>query len=114
MSEIERPTQNSARTVRTYPLAPAAVLDAVLRAVEGLPRWSISSRGRDEAKAIRATRLLRFKDDVTVRVGPHETGTRAEFTSASWIGKGDLGQNPRNLQQLLQAIDREMDVRTGP
>lgn len=111
MTEIERPSPNSARTTRTYPLTPANLLDIARRAVERLPRWSVSSRDANAIKAVRATRLIRFKDDVTVRVEPHAEGAGAEFHSASRIGKGDLGQNPRNIRELLEAIDRELGPR---
>jgi len=108
---MDRPTANSARAVRTYPVAPERLLSAVRRAVEGLPRWSLeASEGSEVRGAVRATRLFRFEDDVTVRVYPDPDGARAELTSASRVGRGDLGQNPRNLKELLRAIDRETGV----
>ncbi len=111
MTEIERPSPNSARTTRAYPLTPADLLDTARRAVERLPRWTVASHDENGIRAVRATRLLRFKDDVTVRAEPHEEGARAGFHSASRVGKGDLGQNPRNIKQLLEAIDRELNAR---
>ena len=59
-------------------------------------------------RAVRETRLFRFADDVTARVAPYPDGARLELTSASRLGKGDLGQNPRNLTELLRAVDREV------
>ena len=91
MSEMERPTPNSARTFRAYPLAPADLLDAAGRAVEKLPRWSISSRDGQELRAVRTTRLLRFKDDVTVRVEAQEEGSVAVLFSAPRVGSVDFG-----------------------
>lgn len=111
MSEVERPTPNSARTTRFFPLPPAELLDAVDRAVEALPRWSVASRSAEGLAAIRTTRLLRFKDDVTVGTTPQESGTSAEFASASRVGKGDMGQNARNLNELLQELDRQVGRR---
>lgn len=105
MTEIERPTANSARAVRTFAAPPPAVLEAVVRAASALPRWSVASRDDEGARLVRATRLLRFKDDVTVRVSPEGGGARAEFASASRVGKGDMGQNPRNLRELLAAVE---------
>ena len=107
MNEIERPTPNSARTVRAYPIAPDRLLAIFRRAVEGLPRWNAEPARENEVRAVRTTPLFRFKDDVTVRVHADGDGARAEVTSASRIGKGDLGQNPRNIKKLLQAVDRE-------
>jgi len=105
---IERPTPNSAAASRSYPVDPARLLALVRRAVEGLPRWRLEALEEDGVRAVRTTRLLRFKDDVAARVYPDpEGGARLELTSASRLGKGDLGQNPRNLKELVRAIDRE-------
>jgi uncharacterized protein (DUF1499 family) len=104
---MDRPTPNSARTARTYPVDPGRLLPAVRRAVEGLPRWRLAASEEDEVRAVRKTRPFRFEDDVTARVGPHPDGARLALTSASRLGKGDLGQNPRNLAELLRAADRE-------
>jgi len=104
---IDRPTPNSASATRSYPVDPARLLAAVRRAVEGLPRWRLEAQEGDGVRAVRTTRLLRFKDDVTARVYPDAGGARLELTSASRLGKGDLGQNPRNLKELARAVDRE-------
>ena len=114
MNETQRPTPNSARAVRAYPVAPEPLLAAFRGAVERLPRWTLQSSGQNEVKAVRATRLLHFRDDVTVRVHADGEHAAAELTSASRIGKGDLGQNPRNLKELLRAVDRETADRDGP
>jgi uncharacterized protein (DUF1499 family) len=110
MSEIERPSQNSARTTAVYERRPDELLDAAARAVESLPNWSLSAREESGLRAVRATSLLRFKDDVELKAEPDEDAarTRIELTSASRMGKGDLGQNPRNLRELLDALDREL------
>jgi len=71
LNERERPTPNSARATRTYPVAPRRLLPAARRAVEGLPRWSLEASGGSEARgAVRTRRLFRFRDDVTARVHP--------------------------------------------
>ncbi len=107
MNERERPTPNSARATRTYLVAPGRLIPAVRRAVEGPPRWSLEAGEDSEVRAVRKTRLFRFKDDVTARVHPDPDGARLQLKSASRLGRGDLGQNPRNLEELLRAIDRE-------
>ena len=108
MNGIERPTPNSARAVRAYPVTPERLLAAARRAVEALPRWNVEASGEGEIRAIRATRLLRFRDDIKVRVYAEGTGAGAEITSTSRTGKGDLGQNPRNIKELLQALAHEV------
>lgn len=106
--EIERPTQNSARASRAYPVGSARLLAAVRRAAGGLPRWRVEPEDGDVVRAVRTTRLLRFKDDVTARVSPEPGGSRVELASVSRVGISDLGQNPRNLEELARALDHEV------
>ncbi|MDQ3428709.1 MAG: DUF1499 domain-containing protein [Actinomycetota bacterium] len=108
MNEIERPKPNSARAVRTYPIAPDRLLAAFGRAVETLPRWNAGSSEEGEVRAVRTTRLLRFRDDVKVRVLAEGAGAGAELTSTSRIGKGDLDQNPRNIKEPLRAVEDDV------
>lgn len=81
---------------------------AVIEVVDALPRWHVESR--DDAthtlRATRKTRLWGFTDDVTIRLEETTDGTRVHARSQSRIGKGDLGQNRRNLQELFVALQR--------
>lgn len=112
MSEIERTSPNSARATTTYEHGPGAVLDATECAISRLPRWSLESRTEKGLQAVRATSMLRFKDDVTVTAEPDDEPGRMRLTleSASRLGKSDFGQNPRNLRELLDALERELDT----
>jgi len=57
---------------------------------------------------VRSTRLLRFRDDVWLVVEPiAERRVRLHVDSRSRLGKGDLGQNPRNVRELLGALAGE-------
>ncbi|HEV2093382.1 MAG TPA: DUF1499 domain-containing protein [Rubrobacter sp.] len=93
MQETDRPTANSARAVRAYPIAPGRLLSAARLAAEGLPRWRLEASEGEEVRAVRTTRLSRFGDYVTARVSP-APGVRVMLTSASRLGRNDLGQNP--------------------
>jgi uncharacterized protein (DUF1499 family) len=53
---------------------------------------------------VRTTPLMRYKDDIRVRIVPAASGSRVSAESRSRIGRGDLGQNPRNLRELLAAV----------
>jgi uncharacterized protein (DUF1499 family) len=90
------------------PLPPHAVLARVETAIGQLPRWRVESvdRAAGLLKATRRTKLWRFIDDVTVRLEATPTGTRVHARSQSRVGKGDLGQNRRNLRELFQALQR--------
>lgn len=103
---------SSASTGRTYPVEARVLARAVEEAVRELPGWSLVSSSEMEVQASRKTRVLGFTDDVTVRLTPSPSGahtnTRAEFRSASRLGLWDLGQNRRNLDELLAAIGQEL------
>jgi uncharacterized protein (DUF1499 family) len=91
------------------PLPPPEAEQRVAAAVRSLPRWRVE--GVDSAagtiRATRSTRLFRFIDDITVRLEPVPSGTRVHARSRSRVGVGDLGQNRRNLLELLDRLQRE-------
>lgn len=96
------------------PIGPAA--DRVRRAATSLRGWELAEPeplrlddGSEEWHFVRTTPLMRFKDDIHARLEPSADGqsVTVHLRSRSRIGKGDLGQNPRNLRELLRQIDRE-------
>ena len=100
------------RDPRLKPLAshlPAAELAArVEAAASELPRWRLLSRDQTTdgivLRFVRTTRLWRFQDDVVVSIQSREQGTLLNAESRSRVGRGDLGQNPRNLRELLDKL----------
>jgi uncharacterized protein (DUF1499 family) len=84
------------------PQALAQVEEALLH----LPRWQVKDVDAQAGTihATHRTRVFRFVDDVRIRLEPTEGGTRIRARSQSRIGKGDLGQNRRNLIELLQFL----------
>ena len=77
------------------------------------PRWRLEAQETDDDGTVHLhlthrTRLLRFVDDVHVRLVPVDDGTRMEAESRSRVGKGDLGQNPRNLRELVMVIQGDV------
>ncbi len=103
---------SSASTARTYPVGAEKLARAVEEAVRELPGWTLTGSSETEVRASRKTRVPGLTDDVTVRLTPSPSGahtnTQAEFRSASRIAMWDLGQNRRNLDELLAAIDQEL------
>lgn len=62
---------------------------------------STSPQGEMQFHLVRKTALLGFKDDIWVVAEPIAScKTILHFESRSRVGKGDLGQNPRNIQEL--------------
>lgn len=97
---------------RDYAANADAVTRAVKRALSRLPGWAFvgsgSGPGGNAVQAVRATRVFRFKDDVTVRIRSEGKTTRVSVRSRSRLGKWDFGQNARNIRELLAALDREL------
>ncbi|MCO8120371.1 DUF1499 domain-containing protein [Stieleria sp. TO1_6] len=90
---------------------PQAVADRLRRWTKSQSKWDwVSSESQElSAQLIQLTRttpLFRFVDDVQVTIAPDIAtgGTVVQATSRSRIGKGDLGQNPRNLIELTTAL----------
>lgn len=84
------------------------VISLVQRAASMLPRWRFAGEvveGDTTSLAfVRTTMLLRFKDDVVVHVERTPQGCVVTGESRSRVGKGDLGQNPRNLRELFDSL----------
>lgn len=82
--------------------------DRIQQWVDAMPRWSVVSVEDNESartiKLTRTTRLMRFVDDVTVRLEPAGSQTKINAESCSRLGVGDLGQNPRNLEEFVSGV----------
>lgn len=103
--------EDPARRPLESPLPPEAQAARIVRFVEANRNWKVasiepaSSEGTIRLHLIRTTTLLRFKDDVhVVLTSTPRGGSVLEATSRSRVGKGDLGQNPRNLRELIQTL----------
>jgi len=94
-------------------LAPAELARHVLSVIDKLPRWRLAKLTEGDGQVtlhlVRSTPLLRFQDDITVAISPEPTGSILRAVSQSRVGKGDLGQNPRNLRELLSALKSSHD-----
>ena len=103
---------SSMSTARTYPVEAENLARTVEEAVEELPEWTFVGSSETEIRASRKTRFPGLTQDVTVRLTPNHAGahtnTRAEFRSASRVGLWELGQNRRNLDQLIAEIYRKL------
>ncbi|TWT46407.1 hypothetical protein Pla111_15030 [Botrimarina hoheduenensis] len=112
---------------RQRPLTLAAQSDAPMinRALEAFaserPEWSlvdpldppadsplaseISGKIEQRWSLVRTTALMRYRDDLWLVAERLDDGRlRVHAESRSRIGKGDLGQNPRNLRELMAAL----------
>lgn len=94
---------------RSYAAPAALMFDVARRAAEAL-RWELSDETIDpEARKIEAvvtTRVIKFKDDVTIWVEADGEERSTLFArSASRVGKWDLGANTRHLMNLFETVD---------
>ena len=100
----------SASTARTYPVQLEKLIRTIEEVIGELPGWSLESSGTGLG-ASRKTRLG-FTDEIIITLTPSPAGahtnTHVVFHSFSRISVLDLGQNARNLKELLAAIDRKL------
>jgi len=82
--------------------------------VSAMPHWQWTTDSRSEEGAVivdlvRSTKLFRFKDDVQVKLTTDTSGSGVviNVVSRSRVGKGDLGQNPRNIRELFDRLATE-------
>lgn len=100
------------------PQSATEVQSAVVRWVNSQSTWAIVDDSDPAAvedslgqmHLTRTTAVFRFVDDIHVRIvkqsDPPQTTLTAE--SQSRVGKGDLGQNPRNLRTLRKGVLAEL------
>jgi uncharacterized protein (DUF1499 family) len=91
---------------RHQPVTLSAIVD---EQAGSLPRWKLVQRSEEAGvitlHLVRTTPLMQYKDDIRVRIEPAaEGGSLLTAESRSRIGRGDLGQNPRNLRELLGVV----------
>lgn len=97
------------------PVPLAEALKRVEAAVRALPRWRVETIDPPAGTltATRTTLLFRFVDDVAIRLESIASGTRLHARSRSRLGKGDLGQNRRNLLELFRQLQGIGHPRAG-
>ncbi|MBN4053171.1 DUF1499 domain-containing protein [bacterium AH-315-L15] len=102
---------------RTYTVAYDSFFETVLHVIGWLPRWKVVEQDIENGKigATRQTKFFRFVDDVEIHVTKKGEGeVTVNLRSASRVGKGDFGQNARNIREFLKALDREIAADTRP
>ncbi len=94
---------------RTYMADYERFFFGVVKVIEDLPRWQVERHEIMDGKifATRRTRIFRFVDDIEIRVTRmNEHSVMLDVFSASRVGKGDFGQNARNIREFLGALDQ--------
>lgn len=72
--------------------------------------WEIRESKPEQGiiEAIATTRLLKFKDDVTITVTGEGSSTIINVRSKSRIGKGDMGTNARRIRAFQAELARRL------
>lgn len=106
-------TDEASETLKPLRVAksPESVKSDLMKVVESMSNWSVEDDGegsdngamRMKIHLVRTTPIMRFKDDIWVTLVPSDSGdgTVVQVRSQSRLGRGDLGQNPRNIRELL-------------
>jgi uncharacterized protein (DUF1499 family) len=113
------PTLNDVRTGATpeYPeLQPqrfAQPFDQVFAAAAATAREmeleiTAQSPEKGELQAIATTRIMRFKDDVTISLARDGQAVTVNMRSKSRIGKGDLGANARRIRDFQARLAEKL------
>ena len=109
VADTDGPT-HSDLTPLPLPLPPDEAVVRIVEVIGRLPRWAVVAVEGRTIRASRRTRLCGFVDDVTLRLDETPTGSFVHARSHSRVGKGDLGQNRRNLRQLFAAVRRDINA----
>jgi uncharacterized protein (DUF1499 family) len=88
---------------------PEKVFDVALETSRGMG-WEIleTDRARGVIEAVATTRLLRFKDDVTITLTREGQTTVVNVRSHSRAGKGDLGANARRIRSFQAELAKRL------
>jgi uncharacterized protein (DUF1499 family) len=76
------------------------VFDAASAVAHAQEEWEVTQEDRANGtiQAVATTRMMRFKDDVTITVAAAGDGTTVDMRSHSRVGKGDFGTNARRIR----------------
>ena len=90
------------------PMPISTALELVEQILSAFSLWTIESVDREQftLHATRRTRIMCFVDDIRIRLEEVPEGTRLHARSQSRVGKGDLGQNRRNLLELFRTLKK--------
>jgi uncharacterized protein (DUF1499 family) len=93
---------------RLYALSRETVWNSVHQIAALQQGWTVinldPAEGTLQAEA--RTRLLKFVDDVTIRVRPaNGQHVSVDVLSRSRVGKGDFGANARRIGRFLETLD---------
>ena len=100
----------------SLPAAPPVVYETIYDLITKRKWRVIEARrplpgGREgHIEAVARTAIMGFRDDLVIRIRPHQDGTRVDIRSASRYGWHDLGANAARVASLLEEIETAIDA----
>lgn len=87
----------------------SALFATVNELVSGRDNWTVAASDTSlmQIEAVAATKILKFKDDVTIRVladQNDELKSQLAIYSRSRVGYSDLGANRKRVQKLVEEL----------
>jgi uncharacterized protein (DUF1499 family) len=79
------------------------------RVIEATPPGGRTGAARIEA--MQQTMLMRFTDDITIRIRPRADGARIDLRSVSRVGQHDLGANARRIRRFAEELRHQASLR---
>lgn len=92
-----------------FEIARKAAVNRGWQVLEAMRPGGRTGAGRIEAVA--RTRILRFSDDITIRVRPRADGSRIDIRSASRLGSHDLGANAARIAAFAEEVELLVEAR---
>lgn len=90
-------------------MAPADVFDIALATARDLG-WEIvaTEQAENRIEATDTTFWFGFKDDVIIRITPHDSGSKVDVRSVSRVGKSDVGTNAERIRSFLTMLNTRL------
>jgi len=120
---VSWPTVNQVTTGQTpeYPdvqpqalrYSPDLVYQRAIETVRELDNWRLAAHSDEPERTIHAIHsndLLPWVDEVIIRVEPLGAGSLVFMSSSSRSGRGDFGQNTRNIELFQQALVTNLEL----
>lgn len=86
-------------------VAPSEAFARAQRLVEARG-WKLAGADPEQGRieAVAETRMMRFRDDVVIRITPAPGGSRIDMRSVSRFGQSDIGVNAGRIREFLKDL----------
>lgn len=100
---------NCVRISRHYKTDSEHLYNLVNRALKSISPHQIEEHSQElQINSVYRISVFGFRDDVQVKIEPHQNGSVMHLRSSSREGKSDLGVNRRRVQQILHYIQSNL------